>query len=492
MSDEVGVEPERLAELASALENLRDVLAAEVPVITSTMQEYWAAGTGQPINLAPLAQAQSRAPQDAADMRARVNLAQAWMANPASIDLVTGGMAWIPWDGKALDEQDASLDARNLAAAEKSGNRQAILAVEQDIRDHLDEGPAGIAFLSGFYNDASPQVANLAGALYSMDGTISQPLSGPDQRILRTFATGLASVMKSATGQLALTPQTMNALTSAPDMWSVAMLVKYGPAAAQYGTLRGPEFLRAVRQATVQISPHVIVPAADPAVPALRAAWAWASRRHILLATSAGDVEFTRWFDIANVSPYSDLFKGQLAQEFRGWTPDYRIEGAFSQGQKVLLSTSGLGAVVFFNDPRSLIGANPAQVEQLVPEGWTGPRPLRSGQGWRYYDGKGRSIQYEQGDPSAPDLGQPDSLLHSGPYFKISENGYVYRIAAPGNPTLNDPDAATISITTPDGSKTYINDKMATDDPGDGDGDGGDLGDGGLGDAGAGGGAAGE
>jgi hypothetical protein len=82
VSDEVGVEPERLAELASALENLRDVLAASVPVIVNTLESYWNGGTGQSINLNPLKQAQARSPEDAADMRMRSDLAQAWMSNP--------------------------------------------------------------------------------------------------------------------------------------------------------------------------------------------------------------------------------------------------------------------------------------------------------------------------------------------------------------------------------------------------------------------------
>lgn len=487
MGDEVGVEPGRLNEAASALENLRDVLAANVPVIVSTMQEYWSGGTGEPVNLAPLRQAEARSVQDAADMRSRSNLAQAWMANPANIDLVAGGMAYIPWSGPALTDADAALEARDLAAAEKSGDLAQIQAVEQDIKDHLDEGAAGLSFLAAFYNQASPAVANLATALYTKNGTIKRPLTRSDQRILNTFAAGLASVMKNGTGDLALTPQAMSALADAPDMWSVAMLVKYGPAAEAYGTGQGQEFRQAVSDATVQISPHVIVPADDPEVPALRAAWAWASKRPVYLAGSAGDAEFTRWHEIATVSPYRYLFKGQLATELGSSMPDSRIEGSFNEGQKVLLSSAGVGAVIFINDPQSLVGANPAYVEQLVPgtpgnpvnpddpnspSAWTGPKPLRSGEGWRYY-GKEGSIMYEEGNPSSPSLGQPDSVLHQGPYFKISENGYVYRIAAEGNPALTDPNAATISITAPDGSKTYFYDKVATDDPGDGDGEGG-------------------
>src|SRR6185437_14415234 len=100
----------------------------------------------------------------------------------------------------------------------------------------------------------------------------------------------------------------------------------------------------------------------------------------------------------------------------------------------------------------------------------------------------GRMIAYEEGNPSSGNLNLPDSVLHQGPYYKISENGYVYRIAAEGNPSLSDPNAATISITAPDGSKTYINEKISLDDPADGDGEGGEIdgaGDGGVGGGGA-------
>ena len=175
---------------------------------------------------------------------------------------------------------------------------------------------------------------------------------------------------------------------------------------------------------------------------------------------------------------YRDLFKGQLYREFGSMTPDYRIGGAFNQNEKVLLTGGASGAVVFFSDPRSLIGVSPEDAEKLVPEGFSGPLPLKKGPGWKYIDSKGRLFSYEEGSPFAIDRGQPDSMLHRGPYYRIAENGYIYRIAAPGNPALNDSNAATISITAPDGSKTYFNEKIATDDPADGDGEGGNLGDG--------------
>lgn len=488
MSDWVSVNLERLDRTAQRLEALRDGLAANISAITTMMSQYAQQG-GDVAGLAlTLARAQARSVTDAADMRARSQLAHELENAPVQL---TGshdqrsadgrGMLSIPWDMTTVDQQAALADAQELRLAvnspDSSAARAEIQQVEQDIKDHLAEGSAGLPYLSAFYDQAGPQVARLASVLNSWDGKITQPLSVADQRTLSTFAAGLAYVTRN----MALSQQAMNALTKAPDMWSVAMLIKYGPATSAFGAGPGGDgqkILQAVRTATVQISPHVIVPATDPAAPELRAAWAWAVTRHISLASTPGDVEYSRWVEIATISPYSSLFKGQLHQEFGSPTPDARIGGAFNLNEKVLISTSGLGAAVFFNDPRSLVGATPEEVMQLVPPDWTGPLPLKTGMpGWRFNGGKGRAIKYEEGDPNSPGLGQPDSLLHQGPYYKISENGYVYRIAAPGNPTLDDPNAITISITAQDGTKTYFNVRIPTDDPGDSDGSEGGLGD---------------
>jgi hypothetical protein len=166
--DEVGVEPDRLAKLASALENLRNVLAHNVPTIVNTLEQYWNGGTGTPVNLNPLKQAQARSPQDAVGMRSRSDLAQAWMANGANIDVVSSGIAYIPWDTADVDTADAQLRAQQLAAAEKSGNLAQIQAIQADIQDHIESNDS--AWLTAFYNQAAPQVANLAATLNSEDG----------------------------------------------------------------------------------------------------------------------------------------------------------------------------------------------------------------------------------------------------------------------------------------------------------------------------------
>ena len=89
-SNVVGVDPEWIAQAASALEQLRDALAANVLIIVSTLEEYWSSDAGSPVSLAPLKQAQARSVQDAADMRARSNLAATFMAEAVNIDLVIG------------------------------------------------------------------------------------------------------------------------------------------------------------------------------------------------------------------------------------------------------------------------------------------------------------------------------------------------------------------------------------------------------------------
>ena len=125
-SDEVGVDPGRVSQAAGALENLRDVLAANVPTIVNTMQEYWSSGAGSPISLAPLQQAQSRSPEDATDMRTRAELAAAWLAQ--SVNLAGTGMVNIPWGNtpatlSELDQLDAQAQAQALTAAEAESGK---------------------------------------------------------------------------------------------------------------------------------------------------------------------------------------------------------------------------------------------------------------------------------------------------------------------------------------------------------------------------------
>lgn len=245
MSDDVGVQPGRLNELASALEQLRDVLAANVPTIVSKLNMYWSTGQGTPISLSSLQHAQGQSVQDAAEIRARSNLAIAWEAKANA--RLPGDMISVPWPapGKALDAASAQADAQLLAQAEAESAkdpkaaRAQIAQVEDDVQDHLDQGAAGTAWLVAFYNQASPQVANLAATLNREDGQVNVDgtlvdvvLTKQDQQILKTFATGLAYADKNGT----LNSTAINAYSQAKNLWSVGMLFKFGPPGSAYGT----------------------------------------------------------------------------------------------------------------------------------------------------------------------------------------------------------------------------------------------------------------
>ena len=97
MSDEVGVDPQRVAKVATALEQLRDTLAANVPVIVNTLNQYSSGETGSAVDLSPLRRAGSLGPGCGGHPEPHANLAAAFMASPVNIDIVASGMAWIPW-----------------------------------------------------------------------------------------------------------------------------------------------------------------------------------------------------------------------------------------------------------------------------------------------------------------------------------------------------------------------------------------------------------
>jgi hypothetical protein len=243
-SDEVGVDPGRVSQAAGALENLRDVLAANVPVIVNLMNEYWSSGAGSPISLASLHQAQSRSVDDATQMRTRAQLAEAWLAQ--SVNLTgNGSMVNIPWSGPALDSADSSIEAKQLATAlaeaktNPAAARTAISAIEQEIREHVADGGKGTPWLQDFYNQAAPSVANLATTLHGLangDPRLNfedrfNVLTQQDQQILATFGQGLAVADKAG-----LSPEAVNAIANAPDAWSAAMLVKFGPPGSLWAT----------------------------------------------------------------------------------------------------------------------------------------------------------------------------------------------------------------------------------------------------------------
>jgi hypothetical protein len=187
MSDEVGVDPDRLIRAALALQNLRDVLAANVPAIVNTMNLYWSGGTGSPIDLSVLQQAQARSVDDAQDMQNRSTLAYLWQQQRLHL---SGNMVDIPWNS-----QEASKEAKIAERAEyQDGVR---LAKSLDGTGNyagaawlLAEHPGDPYFTAGLLNNLN---ADQIIAIMTWPNSAFPPPSGTDQAIVTAMADGTLS-----------------------------------------------------------------------------------------------------------------------------------------------------------------------------------------------------------------------------------------------------------------------------------------------------------
>ena len=84
------------------------------------------------------------------------------------------------------------------------------------------------------------------------------------------------------------------------------------------------------------------------------------------------------------------------------------------------------------DDPKSLTGATPKEVEELIPDGWV-KRPMKKATGVRYADPVNRGDQVRLCPTGTP---QVNELLHQGPYATVVRRGSVVRVPLAGNPVL--------------------------------------------------------
>jgi hypothetical protein len=253
MSDEVGVDVERIKQLASALDNLRDVLAANVPVIVSTMNQYWSSGTGQPISLLALQQAVGKSADDASATTARAQMAVTYQ-DQADTRLPHGEMVNIPWDGSGFGEAgvadpaaaaevresgSAANLASELAAAEKNPDPATARAQIQAIERQLQANSGNKTFLAAFWSQpgAAAEAANLASVL-SQEDSGGSSLSKTDRQILSGYAGSLAAACRLGALDNTQGKDLVAAFTAATakNPWSAAMLLSSGPSGAAYGT----------------------------------------------------------------------------------------------------------------------------------------------------------------------------------------------------------------------------------------------------------------
>jgi hypothetical protein len=94
---------------------------------------------------------------------------------------------------------------------------------------------------------------------------------------------------------------------------------------------------------------------------------------------------------------------------------------------------NGGGGRLTLDDPNTLRGADPDEVEELV-KGWQ-DNQTKSGGGTKYFwPGKaeqyGDQVRIMPGDPAVSDP------FHQGPYVVVTRSGNKWRIPLKGNPTL--------------------------------------------------------
>ncbi|WP_344669008.1 hypothetical protein [Catenulispora yoronensis] len=116
------------------------------------------------------------------------------------------------------------------------------------------------AFLQDFMDQAADSLPGIARALSTSDHGTLVPFDPNAQSTLRLFASALAA---AATGTN-LTPSALAKLEAPADPWSMAMLLKYGPSGAAYGTGQGALLLAKLTQnAEHQLQPTGLTPSPE-------------------------------------------------------------------------------------------------------------------------------------------------------------------------------------------------------------------------------------
>jgi hypothetical protein len=229
MGQEIGVDVERMHQLVAALENLRDALADNVPVIVNTLNEYWSGGTGQPISLLTLQQAPAKSHDDAAAIWARTRMAVTYQNQPDA--RLPDGMVAIPWDMSAKDQAEyeaGAQAARNLDNANQLTNADFENAIAQ-----LARKAGNPYYAAGFFNSLNAQtltqLINIMGVLGSGQDT---------SRIYQDWVTAMAdgNLSRGAMSELAnlLGSTSSDAFKSTPGQGIYVLNGEYITAAEFY------------------------------------------------------------------------------------------------------------------------------------------------------------------------------------------------------------------------------------------------------------------
>jgi hypothetical protein len=246
MSGMVAFEPSSLQQLSNNLgvlaQNLEGNLSKIVSLVTTSGGHVNGSGS--------ISMWATKARDDANDMSSRAR--EAWelvrqgkaYRPPNFSPVFSPGMVDIDWAGTSKSGRQGQQDAKDLNLG-KSATREQLAAAARSVANHKGDK----VYLTQFWANADPKlVQQLARILHAQDmvnGKPNQPpLSKSSKKILADLAIGVAAATRLDT----LPADKKNSLESAienpqdHDMWSSAMLFKYGPDGSKYD----PSFLKAM------------------------------------------------------------------------------------------------------------------------------------------------------------------------------------------------------------------------------------------------------
>ncbi|MGO1691854.1 MAG: RHS repeat domain-containing protein [Marinobacter sp.] len=126
-------------------------------------------------------------------------------------------------------------------------------------------------------------------------------------------------------------------------------------------------------------------------------------------------------------------FVKAATQDALSFIPAGAVAGGLFKGARLTKLAAIGGKARSLDDLSSLRGAKLKDIEKMadakyLQSGWT-KRPLKDGNGIRYFDGKGNSFQLNNGYSGGKNL-------HGGPYIKTTRGNETVRIPLKGNPDL--------------------------------------------------------
>ncbi|GII64127.1 hypothetical protein Skr01_42120 [Sphaerisporangium krabiense] len=253
MGEFVGVDPANLRELAVRLQRLHAVLARYGPAMQQKMQKW-----GSGLDYTALPRLLDEALNDARDMEARTTRAFDLAARaaggadaPPHHAPAAGATVELDWTASGHSAHQAGHDAATLDAALAAGPERADTRthpVRESLVRHLNDG----SYLGAFWAGACPLALRAARSLARRAGAAM--FSAESAGILRALGASLASAtqMRKGTGKdrrPLMSDETRAAIIGHDDLWSVAMLFKYGPRGNAWDSRFLAEMVRAVLDA---------------------------------------------------------------------------------------------------------------------------------------------------------------------------------------------------------------------------------------------------